>query len=168
MQIQGWNIASETITPRLSSHRAKDIHGARRGKFSTKAIGLNRTLGLWNLIIIGMVIIQPTAPMGIYGVISNKAHGHVVTTILLAMIAMLFTPSAMAAWRGLSQRWLGLHLRRPGDALRPRLCCRWGMVMDYLINPLICTAFCAKAAMNILPASPSTSGLSFSRPSSPG
>ena len=29
------------------------------------------------------------------------------------------------------------------------------MVMDYLINPLICTAFCAKAAMNILP------GLSF-------
>jgi amino acid transporter len=25
------------------------------------------------------------------------------------------------------------------------------MVMDYLINPLICTAFCAKAAMNILP-----------------
>jgi len=31
----------------------------------------------------------------------------------------------------------------------------WGMVMDYLINPLICTAFCAQAAMNILP------GLSF-------
>jgi amino acid transporter len=27
----------------------------------------------------------------------------------------------------------------------------WGMVMDYLINPLICTAFCAQAAMNILP-----------------
>ena len=31
----------------------------------------------------------------------------------------------------------------------------WGMVMDYLINPLICTAFCAQAAMNIVP------GLSF-------
>src|ERR1700722_6690896 len=57
----------------------------------TKTVRLNRTLGLWNLIIIGMVIIQPTAPMGIYGVISNKAHGHVVTTILIAMIAMLFT-----------------------------------------------------------------------------
>ena len=52
---------------------------------------LHRTLGLWYLYIIGMVIIQPTAPMGIYGVISNKAHGHVVTTIFLAMIAMLFT-----------------------------------------------------------------------------
>src|SRR5665213_4216227 len=52
---------------------------------------LNRTLTLWNLIIIGMVIVQPTAPMGIYGVISNKAHGHVVSTILLAMVAMLLT-----------------------------------------------------------------------------
>jgi amino acid transporter len=31
----------------------------------------------------------------------------------------------------------------------------WGMVMDYILNPLICTAFCAKAAMNIIP------GLSF-------
>lgn len=44
-------------------------------------VHLSRTLGLWNLIIIGMVIIQPTAAMESYGVISNKAHGHVFTTI---------------------------------------------------------------------------------------
>jgi putrescine importer len=115
-------------------------------------IGLHRTLGLWNLIIIGMVIIQPTAPMGLYGVISNKAHGHVVTTILIAMIAMLFTavsygrmarvyPSAGSAYTYVGQE---MH-----SALGYVV--GWGMVMDYLINPLICTAFCAKAAMNILP-----------------
>ena len=46
-------------------------------------VRLHRALGLWNLIFIGLVIVQPTAPMGIYGVISNKAHGHVVTTILI-------------------------------------------------------------------------------------
>ncbi len=120
------------------------------------ATSLNRTLGLWNLIIIGMVIIQPTAPMGIYGVISNKAHGHVVTTILIAMVAMLFTaisygrmarvyPSAGSAYTYVGQE---MH-----SALGYVV--GWGMVMDYLINPLICTAFCAKAAMNILP------GLSF-------
>jgi putrescine importer len=122
----------------------------------TKAVGLHRTLGLWNLIIIGMVIIQPTAPMGIYGVISNKAHGHVVTTILIAMVAMLFTaisygrmariyPSAGSAYTYVGQEMhssLGYVVG-------------WGMVMDYLINPLICTAFCAQAAMNIVP------GLSF-------
>jgi len=117
---------------------------------------LHRTLKLWNLIIIGMVIIQPTAPMGIYGVISNKAHGHVVTAILIAMVAMLFTavsygrmariyPSAGSAYTYVGQE---MH-----SALGYVV--GWGMVMDYLINPLICTAFCAQAAMNILP------GLSF-------
>ncbi|GGG75043.1 APC family permease [Edaphobacter dinghuensis] len=119
---------------------------------SGKAVRLNRTLKLWNLIIIGMVIVQPTAPMGIYGVISNKAHGHVVTTILIAMVAMLFTaicygrmariyPSAGSAYTYVGQE---MH-----SALGYIV--GWGMVMDYLLNPLICTAFCAKTAMNIVP-----------------
>ncbi len=116
---------------------------------------LHRTLGLWNLIIIGMVIIQPTAPMGIYGVISNKAHGHVVTTIFIAMIAMLFTaigygrmariyPSAGSAYTYVGQE---IH-----SALGYVV--GWGTVLAYLLNPLICTAFCAKAAMNIIPGLP--------------
>ena len=115
-------------------------------------VRLHRTLGLWNLIIIGMVIIQPTAPMGIYGVISNTANGHVVTTILIAMVAMLFTaisygrmarvyPSAGSAFT-----YVGQEMHSAAGYI-----VGWGMVMDYLLNPLICTAFCAKAAMNILP-----------------
>src|ERR1700691_6391369 len=122
---------------------------------SVRRIRLNRTLGLWNLIIIGMVIIHPTAPMGIFGVINNKAHGHVVTTILVAMVAMLFTaisygrmariyPSAGSAYTYVARE------------IHPTLgfITGWGMVMDYLINPLICTAFSAKAAMNIVPGLP--------------
>ena len=58
---------------------------------SPKAPGLVRSLKLWHLILFGVIIIQPTAPMGIYGVVSNIAGGHVVTTILIAMVAMLFT-----------------------------------------------------------------------------
>jgi len=115
-------------------------------------VRLHRALGLWNLIIIGLVIVQPTAPMGIYGVISNKAHGHVVTTILIAMVAMLFTaisygrmarvyPSAGSAYTYVGQE---MHTAL-GYVVG------WAMVMDYLLNPLICTAFCAKAAMNIVP-----------------
>src|SRR5215467_14378008 len=53
--------------------------------------GLRRTLTLWNLIIYGIVVVQPTAPMPSFGVISKEAHGHVVTAILIAMVAMLFT-----------------------------------------------------------------------------
>jgi hypothetical protein len=32
-----------------------------------------------------VIIIEPTAPMSIYEVVSNFASGHVVTTILIAM-----------------------------------------------------------------------------------
>jgi amino acid transporter len=113
---------------------------------------LYRTLGLWNLIIIGMVIIQPTAPMGIYGVISNKANGHVVTTILIAMIAMLFTAISYGRMARVYPS-AGSAYTYVGQEMHPLLgyIVGWGMVMDYLLNPLICTAFCAKAAMNILP-----------------
>jgi amino acid transporter len=115
-------------------------------------IRLQRTLGLWNLIIIGMVIIQPTAPMGIYGVISNKAHGHVVTTILIAMVAMLFTAISYGRMARVYPS-AGSAYTYVGQEVHPFLgyIVGWGMVMDYLLNPLICTAFCAKAAMNILP-----------------
>jgi amino acid transporter len=125
---------------------------AQENQATAAPVRLHRTLGLWSLIMIGMVIIQPTAPMGIYGVISNKAHGHVVTTILIAMVAMLFTaisygrmarvyPSAGSAYT-----YVGQEIHSSVGYI-----VGWGMVMDYLLNPLICTAFCAKAAMNILP-----------------
>ena len=125
-------------------------------KTNPQTAGLRRVLSLWNLVIIGLVIVQPTAPMGIYGVISNKAHGHVVTTILLAMVGMLLTaisygrmarvyPSAGSAYT-----YVGREIHASCGYV-----VGWSMVMDYLLNPLICTAFCAKAAMNILP------GISF-------
>jgi putrescine importer len=116
---------------------------------------LRRTLTLWNLIIIGIVIIQPIAPMGIYGVINNAAGGHVVTTILVALIAMFFTaisygkmarvyPSAGSAYTYVGQE---IH---PGLGYLTG----WAMVMDYILNPLICTIICAKLTQNILPEAP--------------
>ena len=117
---------------------------------------LRRALTLWNLIFIGMVIIQPTAPMGIYGVISNTAHGHVVTTILIAMVAMLFTAISYGRMARIYPS-AGSAYTYVGREIHPALgyITGWGMVMDYLLNPLICTAFSAKAAMNIVP------GISF-------
>ena len=58
---------------------------------ATTAPTLRRALGLWDLILYGMIVIQPTAPMPVYGVMSQRSHGHAVTTVLIAMFAMLFT-----------------------------------------------------------------------------
>ena len=122
---------------------------------SSAGPSLRRTLTLWNLIMIGIVIIQPIAPMGIYGVINNVAGGHVVTTILAAMVAMVFTavsygkmarvyPSAGSAYTYVGQE---LH---PGLGYLTG----WAMVMDYILNPLICTIICSKLTQNILPGVP--------------
>lgn len=125
-------------------------------KSQAQPVRLRRALGLWNLVFIGMVIIQPTAPMGIYGVISNTAHGHVVTTVIIAMVAMLFTAISYGTMARIYPS-AGSGYTYVGQVIHPALgyIVGWGMVMDYLLNPLICTAFCAKAAMNILP------GISF-------
>jgi hypothetical protein len=52
---------------------------------------LRRAGGLWDLILYGLIVNQPTAPMPVYGVMSERSHGYAVITVLLAMIAMLFT-----------------------------------------------------------------------------
>ncbi len=53
--------------------------------------GLKHSLRFRDLLLYGIVLIQPTAPMPSFGVIYQEARGHVVTAILLAMVAMLFT-----------------------------------------------------------------------------
>src|SRR6202012_3402845 len=116
---------------------------------------LKRALKLWHLIVYGIVIIQPTAPMPVYGVVSNVARGHVVSTILIAMVAMLFTavsygrmarvyPSAGSAYT-----YVGRELHPMGGYI-----VGWAMLMDYMLNPIICVVWCSVAANEVLPRIP--------------
>ena len=118
-------------------------------------VKLRRVLGLWDLIIIGIVIIQPIAPMGIYGVISNDARGHVVTTILIAMVAMLFTAISYGKMAR-AYPSAGSAYTYVGQELNPALgyVTGWAIVMDYILNPLICTIICSQLTQNILPFMP--------------
>ena len=34
---------------------------------------LRRTLGLWDLVLYGLIVIQPTAPMPVFGVMTQRA-----------------------------------------------------------------------------------------------
>ena len=53
--------------------------------------GLKRVLGLSSLVLYGIIVVQPTAPMPLFGAAVNLGHGHAVTTVLIGMVAMLFT-----------------------------------------------------------------------------
>ncbi len=116
---------------------------------------LRRSLKLWNLIVYGIIIIQPTAPMGIYGVVSNVAHGQVTSTILLAMVAMLFTAVSYGRMARVYPS-AGSAYTYVGHELNPLsgYVVGWSMLMDYLLNPIICAIWCASAAQNILPGVP--------------
>ncbi len=58
---------------------------------SGSAPALKRALTLRDLILYGVIVIQPVAPMSSFGVLDEKSRGHAVTAILIAMVAMLLT-----------------------------------------------------------------------------
>src|SRR5215472_9744874 len=122
---------------------------------ASSAPRLRRTLTLTDLILYGVIVIQPVAPMSVFGVLSDRGRGHVVTAILIAMVAMLFTaisygrmarayPSAGSAFTYVAQE------------INPAMgyVTGWSMVMDYMLNPLICTVWCAGQASQFAPGVP--------------
>ena len=116
---------------------------------------LRRTLTLWDLVFYGIVLVQPVAPMGIFGVVSQEARGHVITTILIGMLAMLLTALSYGRMAR-AYPSAGSAFTYVGQELHPALgyVTGWSMVMDYVLNPMICTIYCSKVAMNFLPEIP--------------
>jgi len=112
---------------------------------------LRRTLTLWDLILYGIIVIQPTAPMPAYGVFGNEGQGHVITSILIAMIAMLFTAMSYGRMARVYPS-AGSAYTYVGRELNPLLgyVTGWSMTMDYMVNPLICTIWCSKAMSDLL------------------
>jgi amino acid transporter len=122
---------------------------------ASPTVGLRRSLRFWDLVLYGIILIQPTAPMPVFGVIYQEAHGHVVSAILLAMVAMLLTS---ISYGRMAQAYPhgGSAFLYVGKEIHPSLgyITGWCLVMDYILNPLICTIWCSRAVMNFLPGVP--------------
>jgi len=99
---------------------------------------LRRVLTLWDLVFYGIVLIQPIAPIPLFGVAQKLSNGHFATTILMAMFAMTITafsygrmasiyPSAGSAYTYVG-RGLNAHLG---------FLVGWAMMLDYLLVPLV-------------------------------
>jgi putrescine importer len=116
---------------------------------------LRRVLGLWDLILCGLIVIQPTAPMPVFGVMSQRSQNHAATTVLIAMVAMLFT-AVSCGWMACAYPSAGPAFTYVGQEIQPGLgfVTGWGMAMDYMLNPIICTILCSKFAMNSVPGIP--------------
>ena len=119
------------------------------------AARLRRTLTLWDLILYGVIVIQPVAPMSVFGVLSDRGHGHVVTTILIAMVAMLFTAISYGRMAR-AYPSAGSAFTYVGQEINPALgyVTGWSMVMDYMLNPMICIIWCSQQAHVFAPGVP--------------
>ena len=125
------------------------------GSTTSSPVGLKRTLTLWDLILYGVIVIQPVAPMSVFGVLSERGRGHVVTTILIAMVAMLFTAISYGRMAR-AYPSAGSAFTYVGQEINPALgyVTGWSMVMDYMLNPMICTIWISQQAHVFAPGVP--------------
>src|SRR5262252_7813019 len=107
---------------------------------------LRRTLTLWDLIFYGIVLIQPIAPVPLYGVAQKLSDGHLVTIILIALFAMLITAVSYGRMATLYPT-AGSAYTYVGKGLNPHLgfLAGWAMILDYILQPLINTVWIATA-----------------------
>lgn len=107
---------------------------------------LKRVLTLWDLIFYGIVLIQPIAPVPLYGVAQKLSDGHFLATILIAMFAMLITAVSYGRMAAIYPA-AGSAYTYVGKGLNPHLgfLAGWAMFLDYLLQPLINTVWISTA-----------------------
>src|SRR5262249_48162080 len=107
---------------------------------------LKRSLTLWDLIFYGIVLIQPIAPVPLYGVAQKLSDGHFVTIIGIALFAMLITAVSYGRMGALYPT-AGSAYTYVGRGLNPHLgfLAGWAMILDYLLQPLINTVWISTA-----------------------
>ena len=98
---------------------------------------LRRVLALWDLVFYGMVLIQPVAPVPLFGVAQKLSDEHFSTTILVALLAMIFTAFSYGRLAGVYPS-AGSAYTYVGKGLNAYLgfVVGWAMILDYLMIPL--------------------------------
>ncbi|PYV75968.1 MAG: APC family permease [Acidobacteria bacterium] len=107
---------------------------------------LKRVLTVWDLVFYGIVLVQPIAPVPLYGVAQKLSDGHFVTIILIALLAMLITAVSYGRMATLYPT-AGSAYTYVGKGLNPHLgfLAGWAMILDYLLQPLINTVWMSTA-----------------------
>jgi putrescine importer len=113
---------------------------------------LRRVLSLWDLIYYGIILTSPIAAVPLFGEAQLLSHGHAVTTLLLAMVAMSVTafsfgrmanvyPSAGSVYTYIS-RGMNPHLG---------FIVGWAMFLEYLFQPIQNSLYAVLAIQRMVP-----------------
>src|ERR1700720_4061167 len=110
------------------------------------AVRPKRLLTLWDLIFFGIILIQPIAPVPLFGVAQKLSDGYFPAIILFALFAMLITAVSYGRMAALYPT-AGSAYTYVGKGLNPHLgfLAGWAMILDYLLQPLINTVWISTA-----------------------
>ncbi len=116
---------------------------------------LVRVLGLWDLIFYGIVLIQPIAAIGLFGIASKVSQGHMVTTLLIGMVGMMLTAISYGRMASLFPS-AGSAYTYVGKGLNTYMgfMAGWAMFLDYLIIPIINTVYACITLQRLIPSVP--------------
>jgi amino acid transporter len=116
---------------------------------------LKRVLSRRDLILYGLVILTPTAPYPVYGIVQQTSHGHAALAYLVAMVAMLFTAASYGKMSGAFPS-AGSTYTYAQQALSPQIgfLAGWAMILDYFLIPLLSVVYAALTANRLLPQVP--------------
>lgn len=116
---------------------------------------LRRVLSRRDLILYGLVILTPTAPYPVFGIVQQTSHGHSVLSYLVAMVAMLFTAMSYGRMSGAFPS-AGSTYTYVSEGLHPVIgfLAGWGMILDYMLIPLLSVVYASLTASRLLPAVP--------------
>lgn len=122
---------------------------------SQKIPHLKRVLGLWDLIFYGIVLVQPIGAIGLFGIASKVSRGHMVTTLLIAMVGMMLTAISYGRMASLFPS-AGSAYTYVGKGLNSHMgfLAGWVMFLDYLIVPIINTVYGSLTLQRLIPSVP--------------
>ena len=101
-------------------------------------VKLQKTLGFWHIIIIGLAYIQPMTLFDTFGLVSEESHFHVPTSYIVALIAILFTS---ISYGHMIRRYpsSGSAYTYAQKSIHPNVgfMVGWSSWLDYLLSPMV-------------------------------
>jgi amino acid transporter len=117
--------------------------------------GFKRVLSLWDLVLFGLAFVGPTAPFSMFGIASVKSQGHLPLVYLLAMVVMSLTAISYGRMAAAYPE-AGSTYTYASKGLNPYIgfLAGWGMILDYVLIPLLSVIFVGLTAAKLVPQVP--------------
>ncbi|WP_273843131.1 APC family permease [Rubrobacter calidifluminis] len=116
---------------------------------------LKRSLGLWDLVIYGLIFMVPIAPFGIFGSVYAISKGMVALAYVIGMVGMVFTAMSYSEMSrafplsGSVYTYVGRGIAQPLGFLAG-----WGILLDYILVPTLLYVVSGAAMQSVIPGVP--------------